>query len=234
MDRLKILQARREALEIEADCIKAELTSQGINGEKPAGIKDSLVDSEGFPRGDIDIYNVKNKRQRLAVINTDYKALMKEIETLLIEIYSDGLLQSTEEKGSKQKNREHQQQHQQHNQKEDLVNQQSMSSITVSSSTAVFNIYKNKKCIAVIDEILMGSPSEQSGLQNGDELISFGGIDIDTVDPIIKIPPMVRENVDKTIDLVVKRKEELINISLIPKLWRGNGLLGCHLAPRNV
>jgi 26S proteasome non-ATPase regulatory subunit 9 len=233
MERLKLLQSRREALEIEAECITQELTSHGLNGEKPAGIKDSLIDSEGFPRGDIDIYNVKNKRQRLAVINTDYKALMKEIETLLIEIYSDGLLQSTEEKSSKQKNHQHQQQHQQHNQ-EDILNQQSMSSMTVSSSTTVFNIYKNKKCIAVLDEILMGSPSEQSGLKNGDELISFGGIDIDTVDPISKIPPMVRENVDKTIDLVVKRKEELINISLIPKLWRGNGLLGCHLAPRNV
>jgi 26S proteasome non-ATPase regulatory subunit 9 len=227
MDRLKILEARREALEIEADCIKAELTSQGINGEKPAGIKDSLIDSEGFPRGDIDIYNVKNKRQRLAVINTDYKALMKEIEKLLIEIYSDGLLQSTEEKSSKQ-----QQQH--HRQNEDIINQQSISSMTTSSSTTVFNIYKNKKCIAVIDEILMGSPSEQSGLQNGDELFSFGGIDIDSVDPISKIPSMVRENVDKPIDLVVKRKGELINISLIPKLWRGNGLLGCHLTPRNV
>ena len=228
MDRLKILEARREALEIEADCIKAELTSQGINGEKPAGIKDSLIDSEGFPRGDIDIYNVKNKRQRLAVINTDYKALMKEIEKLLIEIYSDGLLQSTEEKSSKQ------QQQQQHRQNEDILNQQSMSSMTTSSSTTVFNIYKNKKCIAVIDEILMGSPSEQSGLQNGDELLSFGGIDIDSVDPISKIPSMVRENVDKPIDLVVKRKGGLINISLIPKLWRGNGLLGCHLTPRNV
>ena len=80
----------------------------------------------------------------------------------------------------------------------------------------------------------MGSPSELAGLQNGDELISFGGIDIDSIDPIGKIPPLVRENVEKIIPLVIKRKEALVNISLIPKLWRGNGLLGCHLTPRNL
>lgn len=223
MDRLKILQARREALEIEGDCIKAELTSPGINGEKPAGIKDSLIDTEGFPRGDIDIYNVRSKRQRLAVINTDYKILMKEIENLLIEIYSEGLLQSTEEK--------HQQKS--HNVHEVLQQPSTISITTSSATTTVFNVFNTKKCIAIIDEIGFGSPSEIAGLQNGDELISFGGIDIDTVDPISKIPPMVRENVEKIIPVVIKRKETLVNISLIPKLWRGNGLLGCHLTPRN-
>lgn len=42
-----------QALEAEAEAICSELTSLGPNGERPAGIKDSLVDSEGFPRSDI-------------------------------------------------------------------------------------------------------------------------------------------------------------------------------------
>ena len=57
-------------LEIEADAIHSELTSPGPNGEPPAGINDPLVDKDDYPRGDIDIYNVKRKRQRLRVINT--------------------------------------------------------------------------------------------------------------------------------------------------------------------
>ena len=82
-EKLNQMQAQREALEIEADAIASELNSVGPNGEPPAGIKTLLVDSEGFPRGDIDLFNVRNKRQRLAIINTDHKALMGEIEKTL-------------------------------------------------------------------------------------------------------------------------------------------------------
>lgn len=38
------LFTQRELLELEAHAIHEELTSPGINGEKPAGIKRSLVD----------------------------------------------------------------------------------------------------------------------------------------------------------------------------------------------
>jgi 26S proteasome non-ATPase regulatory subunit 9 len=69
-EELKVLIAQRDLLELEAEAISSELLSTGPNGEPPAGIKGNLVDSEGFPRGDIDIYSVRNKRNRLNVINT--------------------------------------------------------------------------------------------------------------------------------------------------------------------
>jgi len=86
---LNVLSAQRDALEAEADAIHSELTSPGINGEPPAGIKTSFIDAEGYPRGDIDIFNVKDKRRRLAEINTDYKALMKQIEHTMTEIHKE-------------------------------------------------------------------------------------------------------------------------------------------------
>ena len=39
---LQLLHAQRATLEIEADAIKSELTSPGLNGQPPAGIKDTL------------------------------------------------------------------------------------------------------------------------------------------------------------------------------------------------
>lgn len=81
------LLAQKEALEIEAEAITSELTSNGLNGQPPAGVKGPLTDSEGFPRADIDIYNVKSKRQRLSVINTDHRSVMKAIEELLPKLY---------------------------------------------------------------------------------------------------------------------------------------------------
>ena len=60
----------------------------GPNGEPPAGIKESLIDAEGYPRGDVDIVNVKNKRRRLAEINTDFKVIMKQIEKHMLDLHA--------------------------------------------------------------------------------------------------------------------------------------------------
>ena len=72
---LDMLTAQKEIIEIESDAIFSELTNVGLNGQPPAGITDSLMDDEGFPRGDIDIYNVKNKRRRLRELNTGIKII---------------------------------------------------------------------------------------------------------------------------------------------------------------
>lgn len=79
-DELKKLQDERMVLEMEADAIYSELTTPGANGAPPAGVKEPLVDAEGFPRGDIDVYRVRDLRSRLSVINTDHKELMKKME----------------------------------------------------------------------------------------------------------------------------------------------------------
>merc|ERR1719450_1107882 len=78
---------------MEADTIKAILTSPGPNGEKPAGLRGvPLVDSQGFPRADIDVHDVTIKRNRLACIDTDHSSLMKEIETLLFTLHAKSKL----------------------------------------------------------------------------------------------------------------------------------------------
>ena len=44
------------------------------------GLRGNLVDAEGFPRSDIDIYEVRKARHDLACLQTDHQALMKKIE----------------------------------------------------------------------------------------------------------------------------------------------------------
>lgn len=61
---LLVLQAQRDALEIEAAAIASELKSPGANGEPPVGVKGSLVDSDGFPLAGFDLINVREKRHR--------------------------------------------------------------------------------------------------------------------------------------------------------------------------
>lgn len=201
-DQLDALQAQREMFEIEAEAIHFELTSPGLNGEPPAGLKDSLVDSEGFPRGDINIYNVKNKRKRLAEINTDHKQLMKKIEQLLASIYQLQSDSSTE----------------------------NIQSVLEKSSIEV-DIKKNLLIIATLDEVLEGSPAESAGIKNGDELLKFGEITTETPSTLQAIAKLVANSVNKPISIQVKRNQEIVSISLIPQTWNGRGLLGCHLSP---
>eukprot|EP00628_Pelagophyceae_sp_CCMP2097_P038505 CAMPEP_0184256064 /NCGR_PEP_ID=MMETSP0977-20130417/8496_1 /TAXON_ID=483370 /ORGANISM="non described non described, Strain CCMP2097" /LENGTH=94 /DNA_ID=CAMNT_0026561645 /DNA_START=177 /DNA_END=458 /DNA_ORIENTATION=+ len=80
---LRAAMARRDALEAEAAAIVSELETAPVTGGLPPGIKTSLLDSDGFPRADVDLYRTRELRQRLACVQTDHKALMKEIEALL-------------------------------------------------------------------------------------------------------------------------------------------------------
>jgi 26S proteasome regulatory subunit N4 len=200
-ERLNRLVAQRDALELEADAIASELNSPGVNNEPPAGIKTSLIDKEGFPRGDIDLFNVRAKRQRLAVINTDHKILMSEIEKTLHLVHSE--LPAVDELRSALKN----------------------------STTSNEVITTLSKAFAIIDEILEAGPASEAGLINGDELLAFGKVTSQTLDALNAVPSVVRENVGKGIPLQIRRQGSTMRIYITPKTWGGRGLLGCHLTP---
>ena len=81
---IKTLDIQRQALEQEAAAITSELTSPTGDDGPPMGIDTPLVDSDGYPRADIDIYRARTLRGRLAEIRTDHAKLMKQIEPLLV------------------------------------------------------------------------------------------------------------------------------------------------------
>ena len=58
---------------------------ESMNG-KP-GLKNALVDDQGFPRDDVDIFETRKLRNRHACLQTDHKNLMKELETRLYNLH---------------------------------------------------------------------------------------------------------------------------------------------------
>lgn len=82
------LDTKRRSLEAEAQTITDELTHPIIdehgNQSKPMGVDTPLVDEEGYPRSDIDIYRARDLRKRLSQIRYDHKTVMKQIEDQLI------------------------------------------------------------------------------------------------------------------------------------------------------
>lgn len=53
------------------------------------GMKESLLDENGFPRNDIDVYQVRHARHAIICLQNDLKALMKEIEEGLIAVHTE-------------------------------------------------------------------------------------------------------------------------------------------------
>jgi hypothetical protein len=84
---LLLLSNQKQSLETEAEAIISELTSQQPDSNvPPMGIDTPLVDSEGYPRSDIDIYRARLLRKRLHEIRNDHKELERRIGSGLLEL----------------------------------------------------------------------------------------------------------------------------------------------------
>eukprot|EP00743_Colponemidia_sp_Colp-15_P002405 GILK01002608.1.p1 GENE.GILK01002608.1~~GILK01002608.1.p1 ORF type:complete len:227 (+),score=24.04 GILK01002608.1:83-682(+) len=92
----------KEAIEIEISQLTEELTQPGM-----PGLKEPLVDREGFPRADIDLFHVRTLRNRLACLQTDHMQLMKKIEDGLYLIHS-AVIPEKEPEGTSSKPAAHQ------------------------------------------------------------------------------------------------------------------------------
>ena len=62
-DALRKLDAERKSIEVEAAAIVDELMAPGEGGAEPIGIDTPLVDREGYPRADIDVYRARMQRK---------------------------------------------------------------------------------------------------------------------------------------------------------------------------
>lgn len=222
MERIREMMKRRDELESEASLLTHQLLSPGPNGQPPAGLKDPLIDEEGFPRGDIDLYEIRRQRNRLSVINTDHKNLMKEIEKELQVIYASYPSNETQATLSQDKDQ--------------TTPSNSIGMMASSSPPPPSPSPSNTSQIisipfAIIDEILPHSPAQVSGLVDGDELIQFDSIDGKIQNPLSFIPQIVSKNANHPINLKIRRNGVEMPITLIPQAWSGRGLLGCHLSP---
>eukprot|EP00573_Skeletonema_grethae_P002174 CAMPEP_0201689366 /NCGR_PEP_ID=MMETSP0578-20130828/2974_1 /ASSEMBLY_ACC=CAM_ASM_000663 /TAXON_ID=267565 /ORGANISM="Skeletonema grethea, Strain CCMP 1804" /LENGTH=358 /DNA_ID=CAMNT_0048173989 /DNA_START=25 /DNA_END=1098 /DNA_ORIENTATION=+ len=90
------LSNQKHSLELEVNAIISELTSpititttndsNTTTTAPPMGIDTPLVDNEGYPRSDIDVYRVRSLRKRFHEIKTDYRVVEGRIERGLLEL----------------------------------------------------------------------------------------------------------------------------------------------------
>ncbi|KIK99866.1 hypothetical protein PAXRUDRAFT_822321 [Paxillus rubicundulus Ve08.2h10] len=82
----RVLMARKDTIEAE---INAQLSILKANS---CDMMTPLVDPEGFPRADLDIYAIRSARARTISLRNDLKDVMNEIAKVLERIYDPSLV----------------------------------------------------------------------------------------------------------------------------------------------
>ena len=81
-DTFQTLSARKSAIEAEIEAQHDILKANNADFNTP------LVDSEGFPRADLDVWAVRTARVRIIELRNDYKAVLDDLSKTLQTIYA--------------------------------------------------------------------------------------------------------------------------------------------------
>lgn len=85
MEQARALMLQKDNIEAEMETHVSILKANNVTMQSP------LVDAEGFPRDDIDIYVVRGARVRIIELRNDLKAVMDSIGKALEGIYDPSL-----------------------------------------------------------------------------------------------------------------------------------------------
>ncbi|DAA20612.1 26S proteasome non-ATPase regulatory subunit 9 [Bos indicus] len=191
----------RRKEEIEAQ-IKANY--EVLESQKGIGMNEPLVDCEGYPRADVDLYQVRTARHNIVCLQNDHKAVMKQVEDALHQLHA-----RDKEKQARDLAEAH---------REALSRDQSQG-------------LSPAQAFAKVNSISPGSPASIAGLQVDDEILEFGSVNTQNFQSLQNIGSVVQHSEGKPLNVTVMRRGEKHQLRLVPTRWAGKGLLGCNIIP---
>ncbi|XP_021717821.1 26S proteasome non-ATPase regulatory subunit 9 [Chenopodium quinoa] len=192
------LMDERDATESEINAIIHRLCQDG-----GPGLSANLVDSEGFPRADINIPAVRADRQRLAELRIDHINLTEKISQNIQLLHATKL-------GPK------------------VSTTMDSDDVDMSNTVGPANADTTSGIpFAMVDEIAEASPAAEDGLQLGDQMVKFGSVESGD-DLLPRLASEVQKNQGTATSVVVMRQGVLTSLYITPRTWEGSGLLGCH------
>ncbi|WVQ80734.1 hypothetical protein IAT38_002839 [Cryptococcus sp. DSM 104549] len=202
----RALMDRRDAIEKEIGALNDVLTSHGVNQSTP------LVDGEGFPRGDLDIYAIRHARSSLVRLQNDRSAITELLSVAL----QNAFVPST---SSSRPNGQ--------------VNGHAPPKSTVNGNgpTPTEEVWP-ESAVAKVNSVAPGSPAAEAGLRAQDMIYSFAGVTSASSGGLQSIGAKVVQSEGVALPLLVLRGQERVRLSLTPRNgWGGRGSLGCHIVP---
>lgn len=209
---LLALDLERLSVESEVTAIVDQLNSPGADGTPSAGIRSPLIDAAGFPRADIDVYHVRERRHRLACLRTDHNTVMIKLEATLFALHRE-VGRSMSSCGRENA---------------DATAKRAIASRDLAPTIA----------FCQVDGVLLGSPAEQSGLRSGDLVLSFGDATAKNHRNLTALAQVVQDSIGRSgIEVLLLRSvggitNQLV-VTITPREWEGSGLLGCRFLPYN-
>lgn len=191
----------RRKEEIEAQ-IKANY--EVLESQKGIGMNEPLVDCEGYPRADVDLYQVRTARHNIVCLQNDHKAVMKQVEDALHQLHA-----RDKEKQARDLAEAH---------REALSRDQSQG-------------LSPAQAFAKVNSVSPGSPASIAGLQVDDEILEFGSVNTQNFQSLQNIGSVVQHSEGKPLNVTVMRRGEKHQLRLVPTRWAGKGLLGCNIIP---
>ncbi|KAI9919540.1 hypothetical protein PsorP6_017317 [Peronosclerospora sorghi] len=193
----------KEALEEEIQAYVTELHS----GTNP-GLHGPLVDAEGFPRADVDVFRVRQLRHIVAIKQTDHRDVMNKIEHLLPQVFS------AKSSGSSI-----------HAASPTLETQRKETVEHVKPEDAEIQAF------ARVERVQPGSPAEMAGLQSHDLILRFGTAEARNHRNLVAIKDIVERSIGSEIRVLIRRERQVMTLKLTPQTWNGPGVLGCVFQP---
>ncbi|XP_055261207.1 26S proteasome non-ATPase regulatory subunit 9 [Moschus berezovskii] len=191
----------RRKEEIEAQ-IKANY--EVLESQKGIGMNEPLVDCEGYPRADVDLYQVRTARHNIVCLQNDHKAVMKQVEDALHQLHA-----RDKEKQARDLAEAH---------REALSHSQSQG-------------LSPPQAFAKVNSVSPSSPASIAGLQVDDEILEFGSVNTQNFQSLQNIGSVVQHSEGKPLNVTVMRRGEKHQLRLVPTRWAGKGLLGCNIIP---
>ncbi|KAE8537930.1 hypothetical protein D1P53_005991 [Cryptococcus gattii VGV] len=169
----------------------------------------SLLDNEGYPRGDLDIYAIRHARSSLVRLQNDRRTVTDLLATAL----HDAFVPSSSE--------------QQPNGSVPIPSRQ-----TNGYSARTRQTGWPERAVAKVNTVAVNSPASVAGLKAQDMIYSFAGIDHTSPGGLQAIGAAVAQSEGTPLPLLVMRGQERLQLTLTPQSgWGGRGLIGCHILP---
>ncbi|ORZ17689.1 hypothetical protein BCR42DRAFT_412308 [Absidia repens] len=203
----KQLMNQQDRLLSQLQGLEEDLLAQGIGMDEP------LIDSEGYPRSDIDVAAVRHIRNQVYRLRNDHKKVMAEIETVLHHLH--------------QASRSSQEEY-------ESVPENSGTNNTNNSVTEQQQTQEPAPLqpFAKVNAVSPDSPASASGLQRNDLILQFGTITSDNHQQLHALSTIVQTHLDRPLEIKVLRNQAELTLSLTPRNgWGGRGALGCHILP---
>ncbi|KAK7197676.1 proteasome 26S non-ATPase subunit 9 [Novymonas esmeraldas] len=185
----------------------------------PVGLRGKLVDAEGFPRGDCDLYAVRTARNTADSTRNDLRALSERMYALLNALHHQtqeaAQLQMVQDAATRRQ-------------------RQAAAEKRAQRMAEVRRVSLLRPCLTVA-AVEAGSPAEEAGLSVGMQVLQYGAITHAELaaDGLQALARETAAHEGASIIVWVRKPGELDDdpseLVLVPQRWRGPGLLGCAL-----